>query len=213
MTTNATRGRAVTDIEAPEAQADPTEGDAILSILRTAFDESAELRKADTDQVVARGRVEMMAEHVQALCGEHGVQAEYVEKLTCASADRTSRCIRIRPVRSSKTYAEALHELGHVLGRNQSAPRLISEGAAWRWALDNARRGLANDAFRNKARASLLSYLAWAAHHQYRKVPPVIPAGGVFWEVMAEVGYDMTAQEWAATSGYTPSPSLREGTP
>ena len=49
--------------------------------------------------------------------------------------------IWITPVRSAVSYAVALHEIGHVLGRHQkSKPVLVRERYAWEWARRNATR-------------------------------------------------------------------------
>ena len=48
--------------------------------------------------------------------------------------------IGIPVVRSAKTYATALHEVGHILGAHQrSRSVMVRERWAWRWAKRNAR--------------------------------------------------------------------------
>ena len=45
----------------------------------------------------------------------------------------------MRPVRSPRSYATALHEIGHILGRHQrSQAVLVRERWAWHWAKRNA---------------------------------------------------------------------------
>jgi len=45
----------------------------------------------------------------------------------------------IMPIRSAISYATALHEIGHILGRHQRSPdTLVRERWAWRWAKENA---------------------------------------------------------------------------
>jgi antirestriction protein ArdC len=45
----------------------------------------------------------------------------------------------ITPIRSAISYATALHEIGHILGRHQRSPdTLVRERWAWRWAKENA---------------------------------------------------------------------------
>src|SRR6516165_12497804 len=49
--------------------------------------------------------------------------------------------IWIRPVRSPRAYAVALHEIGHILGRYQlSRATLVRERHAWDWARRNGLR-------------------------------------------------------------------------
>lgn len=55
-------------------------------------------------------------------------------------AYRRKRLIKIRPVKSEITYAIALHEIGHILGKRQSGTRLDKEVGAWEWAIEHAHR-------------------------------------------------------------------------
>ena len=49
------------------------------------------------------------------------------------------REIWIRPIRSPRAYATALHEIGHILGRYQMRfSGMVSERWAWQWARRNA---------------------------------------------------------------------------
>jgi hypothetical protein len=49
------------------------------------------------------------------------------------------REISIPPIKSAISYATALHEIGHVLGRHQgSAKPMVRERWAWRWAQGHA---------------------------------------------------------------------------
>jgi hypothetical protein len=43
--------------------------------------------------------------------------------------------VRTSPIRSAISYATALHEIGHILGRYQDSRRsLVRERWAWQWA-------------------------------------------------------------------------------
>ena len=48
--------------------------------------------------------------------------------------------VQTPPIRSALTYATALHEIGHILGRYQTQRhrRLTQEFWAWKWARQNA---------------------------------------------------------------------------
>ena len=47
--------------------------------------------------------------------------------------------IQLAPIRSAISYATALHEIGHMLGRHQrSRNRVVRERWAWEWARRNA---------------------------------------------------------------------------
>ena len=72
------------------------------------------------------------------------------------------------------TRAIALHEIGHLVGRGRSAPRLESEANAWLWALQHSAVE-PTPATKRSISKRLRGYLAWAQNRQYRKVPPRIP--------------------------------------
>jgi len=79
-----------------------------------------------------------MAEHVLRLCEEHSINIEW-SATRKAWAAACFELIHIPPVRSSASYAIALHEIGHVLGPHQrTSVVLTAERGAWRWARRNA---------------------------------------------------------------------------
>jgi hypothetical protein len=128
-----------------------------------------------------------MAAHVAAVCkenriviGSHSRGGRAWRVPRGAPTDHRGR-INIRPVKSAVTYAVALHEIGHVLGKWQSRPRLESEAGAWLWARENARCWTPRmDATMRKA---MDSYLAWARARQDRKHgrPVLPPSHHAFW--------------------------------
>jgi len=76
-----------------------------------------------------------MAMHVMALCAYHGITVRRRRKGLAVYETRT---IYIRGVRSDVTYAEALHEIGHLLGAWQDSGIIVAESGAWLWAMRNA---------------------------------------------------------------------------
>jgi hypothetical protein len=55
----------------------------------------------------------------------------------CAKAEPEIGTVTLRPIKSEKAYAVALHEIGHIrTGRFDDV--LIEERRAWEWARDNA---------------------------------------------------------------------------
>jgi hypothetical protein len=129
-----------------------------------------------------------MARHVDFLVNTYGLSAASHSR--GGSACRRARHVRFRPVRSEVTYAVALHEIGHVVGRGRSAPRLQAEAAAWVWALENALPDAVGERFRGQVRRSLGSYLRWALARGAK--PGMSPAGApklpqpnsVFWQLV-----------------------------
>ena len=84
--------------------------------------------------------VEQMRSHVASLCEAN----EIIISAAPGGRAYSSYWLRevfIPPVRSTRTYATALHEIGHVLGRHQlSEVVLVRERWAWEWAKRNALR-------------------------------------------------------------------------
>lgn len=100
-----------------------------------------------------------MADHIEQIANYNGIAVVYKEN--CAARGwRKARRIRIRPVRTANTYAIALHEIGHVLGRRQSQTRLYAEIGAWEWAKNNA--GFWSSVMTSKMRRCLDSYVQWS---------------------------------------------------
>jgi antirestriction protein ArdC len=86
-----------------------------------------------------------MHRHVEALATEHEIMVDtrWVKQADRAYALREADGgvdeIQIPPIRSAISYATALHEIGHILGRHQSSRySLVRERWAWRWARENA---------------------------------------------------------------------------
>lgn len=86
-----------------------------------------------------------MREHVENLAAAHGIRlcTQFVKRSDRAYALREAGGaadeVHTAPIRSAITYATALHEIGHILGRYQSSRRpIVREVWAWRWAQANA---------------------------------------------------------------------------
>jgi hypothetical protein len=116
-----------------------------------------------------------MNAHVEELCGTHGIELAGASARGRAIRWRGGRLeIAIPEIRGQVSYFIALHEIGHLVGRGRSAPRLEAEANAWLWALDNAAVE-PTAATRRSISRRLHGYLAWAQNRQYRRVPPRIP--------------------------------------
>jgi len=127
-----------------------------------------------------------MEGHVEELCAEHGIELTGASARGRAIRWRGGRLeISIPPIRGQVSYFIALHEIGHLVGRGRSAPRLESEANAWLWALQNAAFEPTEATLRSISKR-LNGYLAWAQNRQYRRVPPRIPEDNhVFWRMLA----------------------------
>ena len=126
-----------------------------------------------------------MEAHVADLCREHGIGL-----VGASSRGRAIRWrgggleISIPPIRGQVSYYIALHEIGHLVGRGRSAPRLESEANAWLWALQHSVVE-PTAATRRSISRRLRGYLEWARNRQHRRVPPRIPPRGhPFWELL-----------------------------
>jgi hypothetical protein len=132
-----------------------------------------------------RRSVDVMEAHVEELCREHGIEL--------AGSSARGRAIRwqggrleisIPPIRGQVSYFIALHEIGHLVGRGRSAPRLESEANAWLWALQHSVVEPTPATLRSISRR-LRGYLEWARNRQYRRVPPRIPTRDhAFWSLL-----------------------------
>jgi hypothetical protein len=83
--------------------------------------------------------VDQMQAHVLQLCETHEISITWQQPRDGAWAIYWFREILIPPIKSSRSYATALHEIGHILGRYQlSWVVLVRERWAWEWARRNA---------------------------------------------------------------------------
>ena len=65
-----------------------------------------------------------MALHVQELCAKHNITVKYQslnEKVPRYYANQKTRTICIRPTKNTGYYVSALHEIGHIIGSNQTS--------------------------------------------------------------------------------------------
>jgi hypothetical protein len=80
-----------------------------------------------------------MRDHVQELCAKHQLAWYPCKRTAQAKALRDCDEFFAPPIRSVITYAVALHEIGHLLGRHQhSRMVMVREDWAWRWARASA---------------------------------------------------------------------------
>lgn len=133
---------------------------------------------------VRRG-VELMEAHVEDLCVEYGIDLAGASSRGRAIRWRGGRLeISIPPIRGQVSYFIALHEIGHLVGRGRSAPRLESEANAWLFALEHSVVEPTQATKRSISRR-LRGYLEWARNRQYRRVPPRIPERDhAFWALL-----------------------------
>jgi hypothetical protein len=86
-------------------------------------------------------RDDMLA-HVMELCEGCGpdFNMRWCRRPAQSRAIPEAEEIQIAPIKSAISYAVALHELGHILGRHQTSKNVIvRERWAWRWARAHAR--------------------------------------------------------------------------
>ena len=113
--------------------------------------------------------------HVAELCERHRIELAGVSRRGRATRWRGGRRqIAVPEIRGQVSYFIALHEIGHLVGRGRSAPRLEAEANAWLWALRNSSVE-PTPATRRSISRRLQGYLEWAQSRQYRRVPPRIP--------------------------------------
>jgi len=109
-----------------------------------------------------------MAEHIDRLTKDNGITVKASTRN--GRAWRRQKKIATPPVKSGTTYALALHEIGHILGKRQSGRRLESEIGAWQWAIDNAETW--SPAMTKKVSRCLNSYLKSYRRHKTAIITP-----------------------------------------
>lgn len=80
-----------------------------------------------------------LATHIMEICWAHKIVVTWCDRPSraCAMPDHWEICIPA--VRSTLSYATALHEIGHLLGQYQQTRFVVAaERWAWVWARDNA---------------------------------------------------------------------------
>lgn len=81
-----------------------------------------------------------MCQHIEELASKHDilVGTRFCRRPYQAYAIRELDEVQIAPIRSALSYAVALHEIGHILGRFQhSKISMTRERNAWQWAREN----------------------------------------------------------------------------
>src|SRR5947209_4728617 len=112
---------------------------------------------------------DMLARHVASLCTEHDISM-LERKSYGGVAFKRQRIISVKPVKTQRTYIVALHEIGHIIGRNRSGTRLEQEAAAWDFVLTQSIVPLSTGTYRQMLKY-LNSYLR-RAHRSRRMVMP-----------------------------------------
>jgi hypothetical protein len=138
------------------------------------------------DQPRKRRGVELMEAHIEDLCRQYGIELVGSSARGRAIRWRGGRLeISIAPIRGQVSYFIALHEIGHLVGKGRSAPRLESEANAWLFALEHTAVEPTPATLRSISRR-LRGYLEWARNRQHRRVPPRIPPRDhAFWRLLA----------------------------
>jgi hypothetical protein len=106
-----------------------------------------------------------LQEHINVLCAVNRIEVSY--RRNGGRAWRKRRAISIPPVKTQVTYAVALHEIGHVLGKNAKR-KLDREALAWQWAKANAQ--IWTPRMDAKMQACLKSYADWFLRKRRRGV-------------------------------------------
>jgi len=84
-------------------------------------------------------RIDIMHRHVMAICHKHDITYSWSDRSGEAWAHHQSEQVHIPRIKSAISYAIALHEIGHILGRHQNSRiSAVRERWAWTWARQNA---------------------------------------------------------------------------
>ena len=103
---------------------------------------------------------EEMQRHIQHMINKLGLVTSQCDRPSQAWASLELEEICIPPIKSTISYAAALHEIGHIQGRYQTSRHsLVRELAAWRWARKQALT------WTPAMERTCASSLAWAARN------------------------------------------------
>ena len=85
-----------------------------------------------------------MALHIQELCAVNHITVSYQsldDNIPNYYANQRKKHTHIRPTKNTGYYVSALHEIGHIMGDNQSYNNSVKEReiGAWIWAMLNAK--------------------------------------------------------------------------
>ena len=75
--------------------------------------------------------------HIKKICKDNDIEIVFIGRGAEPKCRSTIRTIYIHPIKSSKNYAVALHEIGHILSV-QNEMVVHDEYNAWEWAKKNA---------------------------------------------------------------------------
>jgi hypothetical protein len=111
--------------------------------------------------------IQSMQAHINDLCERNEIEVRWCKRPSQAMAVQACNEITIAPIKSDLSYAAALHELGHLLGRHQRSPRvLVREKWAWEWARRNALQ------WTPRMERHLRECLAWYSRRKWSRNPP-----------------------------------------
>jgi hypothetical protein len=112
-------------------------------------------------------QIEVLRRHIEDIAAKCNIQIVYKEGYPGRAYHRERR-IKISPIKSEITYAVALHELGHLLGRRGRA-RIDKETFAWIWAKQNSL--IWTESMNDKMVRCLQSYVMWSKRRKGAVVP------------------------------------------
>jgi len=85
-------------------------------------------------------KIRQLELHIRRVARENKISLKWVKTFQECIALSDERTVHTLPIKSHRSYAFALHELGHLLGPCQgiNQSQLASEAGAWQWAEENA---------------------------------------------------------------------------
>lgn len=121
-------------------------------------------------------RYMVLYKHILDLTEENEIKVLWSKSYN-GRAYRKTRTIKIPDVKTHITYAIALHEIGHIVGK-QTGNRVNREAQAWLWARENALEW--TPVMGEKAVRCIQSYLDWSRRRKNVWVPP---ENHISWEI------------------------------
>lgn len=120
-------------------------------------------------RIKSKNNKQLYQDHIRSLLKQHKIQIHFSINPR-SLAFRNKKLIKTREIKSSITYAIALHEIGHILSDGSDLSCLEEEAVAWHWAYRNALQW--TKSMQKSMKKSLHSYLHQAFFTSSMEIPP-----------------------------------------
>ena len=122
----------------------------------------------------------VLKRHFVKLCIGLGVKYGYISYSGGVKAYLKDNVVLVKKIKGTRSYAMALHELGHLTIKKKRATKFMEEWSAWRWAIENSLEW--THGMTGTMRKCLESYILYCALEQNGRGLP--PDSHSIWKIM-----------------------------